>query len=390
MLVVADKRRPLPEEIDKMFAANPDGAGVASRVGKDTVKWEKGLTRDEIKDLHPKLPMPYVLHFRRQSCGGISKEITHPFPVERQMRTDLTGTIKGSVLFHNGHWAPYKEKGLDGAIRNKVIVPGGKWTDTRVMAWLTHLHGPGILELIDEKVILFSPTKIEIFHPDGWFRVNDLLVSNRGWESQYVRPQGPYVADDGSDEYEWMHQSSPHLAPKACVFSTCKEPPINGGWYCVEHQPACKWANCKQPREGATEFCGAHQPACSHVLCNEARVVGERFCIQHLGKLPLDRNAPSQSGGTGAPPNFRAGEGVVPDGKDQPGGAGQPSRALVRVGAGVSSTDVLGQPAVLTDPVLQAQSTWARGINEKALRTPREEVQTLLANRELPHSTLLM
>src|SRR5713101_4218514 len=96
VLVVADKRRPTDEEMEKMFFTNPDGAGIAWREKTspklefpDVVKWEKGLTLDEIRELSKEAPLPHVLHFRIASCGGKTKEMTHPFPIEREMRSDL-------------------------------------------------------------------------------------------------------------------------------------------------------------------------------------------------------------------------------------------------------------------------------------------------------------
>ncbi len=327
VLVVADKRKPTEIELTKMAGQNPDGAGIAWREG-DTIRWRKGLTLEEIKPLNEQAPMPYVLHFRIGTCGGKIPEMTHPFPVEREVGLSLDGSTKGSVLFHNGHWSPYKERGLDHAIKNKVRVPAGKWSDTRVMAWLTHLHGPGILEFIDEKVILFSPTKIEIFHPDGWFRIQDLLVSNRIWEHFFVR-------DDNDEAWDYMYQ--PHNSHRqVCRLGNCTKDTLGASWYCEEHQPPCREKTCSQPRIGGTEYCREHQLSCIAVLCQKAREPGEMYCRSHVPVRsdnkktePLRLTAPREN--------------PADDAHD---------RVL---------------PAILEDPVLQEQRKWACSFNVKRL-----------------------
>lgn len=355
VLVVSDERRPTEEELEKMAAVNRDGGGVAWREKSspklerpDLVKWEKGLDLDQMKELIAELPMPFVFHFRLSSCGGTSKDVTHPFPVEKEVSTALSGNTKGYVLFHNGHWSYWRDKGIDGAIRNKIRVPSGNWTDTRVMAWLAHLHGPHILDLIDEKVILFSPTKIEIFHPDGWSRVKNLLVSNRIWEHQFV-PHSP--AYDNTDySYLNIHKG----AVQICRSGNCKENVILNSFYCADHQPPCRELHCSKVRVGGTEHCASHQPLCIQRDCVEVSEVGEKFCLKHLSKLPEDRTKPLvqliDGAGESKVVPFRGSAAVAREGPHRPANAATPDPCL---------------PAVLTDVALQDESRWARSINGK-------------------------
>src|SRR5207249_3775540 len=128
-------------------------------------------------------------------------------------------------LFHNGHWSPYKDKGIDGAIRNRVKVPEGKWSDTRVMAWLAHLHSHSILELIDEKVIVFGPEKIEIFNHAQFSRVNDLLVSNRGWEGySYKSTDHRSFPRTLMDDDEAVDAALGHSRDNVCRHIECHDP----------------------------------------------------------------------------------------------------------------------------------------------------------------------
>lgn len=348
VLGVADKRRPTDDELTKMAESNPDGAGVAWRerssptlAAPDVVKWEKGLTLTEMKEFCAQLPMPFAFHFRIASCGGRTQEMTHPFPIEREMRPQLSGELKGFVLFHNGHWAPWKDKGIDNAIHHKIKVPEGKWSDSRVMAWLAHIHGHAILELIDEKVILFGPNKIEIFHPDGWFRVNDLLVSNRVWEHQnYGGFQGrrTFMGDEDDTGYGGLHSG----AGTVCIYSTCLEPRVGVTYYCELHQPPCRYYQCSIPRVAGSENCPEHQPFCTMNGCKNPQQFGKKFCLTHLITAPAAE--------TVVPP-----EDLVPF-RSSPAGEDVARAVLV--------------PAILIDPELQDRSRWARALNPKAIRTP--------------------
>lgn len=336
VIFVADKRRPSDEELEKMEKTNGDGAGVAWQEG-DHVKWVKGLTLEEMKPFCANLPMPFVGHFRIASIGGKTPEMTHPHPVERDMRADLSGEIKGSVLFHNGTWHQWKDRGLDGTIKNKVKVPSGRWNDTRVMAWLAHLHGPGVLEFIDEKVILLSPSKIEIFHPDGFYRVNELLVSNRIWENQFMN--GGYNDSHNNWDSYYGGGAQPN---QICRQHACNKKVMVPSWYCEDHQPPCRWAQCSKPRVGGSEHCAEHQPVCSERQCLQPREPHERFCLKHLIITP-------PAGGT----NGR----VLPL-----------TRLQVEAEISDDMIQVDSQPAVMTDPVLQQQRRWACGINPKVIK----------------------
>ncbi len=378
VLVVADKRRPTDEEMSKMASTNGDGAGIAWREG-DIVKWEKGLSLEEVAPLALNVPMPFVLHFRIASCGGKTKEMTHPFPLEKDIGLALSGQTKGFVLFHNGHWMTWREKGLDGAIRNKLKVPDGKWSDTRTMTWLAYLHGHSVLEFIDEKVILFGPNKIEIFHPDGWFRVDDLLVSNRIWEHHYTTyPRG---RNGNQNEEEWGYEGGGYV-PSVCRMVACQSPSVGATWYCTAHQPTCRFFKCQKPRIVGSENCADHQSMCVEPSCNNPRVFGEQKCIIHTLHNKAVVLAPD--GGVAPPPvPFRHGLALVHQGHDQQGDVGNSQDRKGAVGNGTAE-ETAGDgktvlvPAILTNPVLQEQSKWARSINTKALWAAKDPLGPIM------------
>ena len=192
VIALSEKTRVTDEMVRKMYEHNGAGAGVAWREtieekGKTVVvvKWKKGLTLEETRELCESLPMPFVAHFRIPTVGGTKKSLCHPFPIEKDVRLDLEGTTKGYVLFHNGHWGDWKRFSLDTAAKNGFKVPTGRWSDSRAMAWAAAHHGLGVLEFIDEKAITFGPQEIEIFGGQAgqhWALANGVLVSNKAWD----------------------------------------------------------------------------------------------------------------------------------------------------------------------------------------------------------------
>lgn len=229
VIFVAEKTRPTPQMVEQGYDANNSGAGVAWQEINETtqlpvVRWEKGLTLVEAKEFAETLPLPFVMHFRIPSCGGAYKILCHPFPIAPDVALHLTGETEGSVLFHNGHWATWKDHVMREARERRVQIPEGKWTDTRGMAWLAYLYGVPVLDLIDEKSVVFSPEDIEIFG-SGWTKVNDVWCSNTHWQS---RGTTYYAGNAGN----W-----------------------HGGTGFVE----CRKSDCKSARYGNSMYCWTHQ-----------------------------------------------------------------------------------------------------------------------------------
>lgn len=184
VIAVVDKTRITEEMVEKMYSANASGGGVAWREegegGAQKVRWEKGLTEEQMQEYCKTLPLPFVAHFRIPTCGGAIPDLCHPFPIDRKASTDTSGETYGYVLFHNGHWTDWKKTSMEAAIKTNGLPPG-KWSDTRGMAFVAGIYGLGILEFIDEMSIAFGPYDTELTG-NRWVRVNDVIVSNRGWE----------------------------------------------------------------------------------------------------------------------------------------------------------------------------------------------------------------
>jgi hypothetical protein len=227
VIYIAEEKRPSEEMIAKGFEANPAGAGIAWRepnpeTGAVEVVWEKGLDLDEIQEYCARVPMPYIAHFRVPSCGGLNAVLCHPFPIEVESSLALSGRTDGYVLFHNGHWTRWKDHILELAVRRSIRLPGGKWSDTRAMAITAAYHGLAILEMIDEKTVAFGPTECEV--TGIWSKVNDIWVSNTGWQTGFRGGYGYH----GGEGHDWQ--------TKMCRETRCTKDRMAGSEYCKDHQ----------------------------------------------------------------------------------------------------------------------------------------------------------
>lgn len=240
VIFVSDKVRPTEEMVERAFETNPTGAGAAWRdtidvKGKkvNVVRWQKGLTLDEIKVLAAELPIPFITHYRIPTCGGSIPELTHPFPIEKNVNLTLDGSIRGYVVFHNGHWGPWKDRSLDAAAKRGLQVPGGKWSDSRAIAWMAAHHGLGILDFIDEKCAILGPqgSDVEIFG-NGWKRVNDVICSNTAWE--YGTRRGVQSCYGGEEHSPTIGFPGRHVST-VCRYGVCKEKKFGSTDYCEEH-----------------------------------------------------------------------------------------------------------------------------------------------------------
>lgn len=210
VIMVSEDTRLTPEMVRAGFKANSHGAGFAWRepvmegVGKKAkavlrddntpkmkVRWKKAITDvDEVVELSQKLPLPYILHCRIPSIGGPNIDLTHPFPICKDVRLDHEGEIDGDVLFHNGTWSRWDAEMFKAALLRGVKLPRAPFSDSRMMAWITYLLGFGFLDAIDEKVIVFGPYDIDIWGKErGWECVNNVWCSNGGFRRLMDQPK---------------------------------------------------------------------------------------------------------------------------------------------------------------------------------------------------------
>lgn len=186
VIAIVDEERPTEDEITAMFETNKYGAGIAWRqeddkTGKLMVHWRKGLDLPEIQRLMKELPLPYVAHFRIPSVGmENNKFLCHPFLIDKHATYVLAGRTNGGVLFHNGHWGEWRARTWDLLLKGNQKLPIGPWSDTRAMAFAAAVAGEGILEIINEKAVVFTPNSLQIFG-DPWSTHGKTLYSNTSW-----------------------------------------------------------------------------------------------------------------------------------------------------------------------------------------------------------------
>lgn len=232
VIAIIDEHRPTEEMINKMWERNAHGAGIAWREpAKDgngmEVVWAKGLDLEEVTALCATVPLPYVVHFRVASSGGIRPELTHPFVISERAESHLEGRTKNHVLFHNGDWKFWPGDCKETAIRSGVPIPTGRWSDTRAMAWLCSIYGYGFMDFIEQKGIAFGPGEfdLEVFNGNGWAEIDDhgskIWCSNDYFTYGYKGHVGGCRQDNFVNPF--------------CKWGTCRRKDIDTKGYCPDH-----------------------------------------------------------------------------------------------------------------------------------------------------------
>lgn len=292
VIFIADDVRPTEEMVAKAYQRNPVGGGIAWREqvkGETVVRWAKGLELEPLQNLVKKVPMPFIMHCRKDTCGGEGKDMTHPFHVSTDSPLDLTGRTKGHLLFHNGHYNRWKDMLLETVIKANKPMPKGRWTDTRAMAFIAGVYGPNTCELFDEKIAIMSPDDIEVFGT-GWMRVNGVVVSNKLWEYEHVRVTSK--SDEGKAGGT-SHQASFRRNDEAVQREEDKSKSVEAGKETVRagHEGNKEEAFLTQEdRDDAIEWVRSLNPTRfrAHLpddVERDRRIDNARLGITHIGKL---------------------------------------------------------------------------------------------------------
>lgn len=272
VIAVVDEKRPTEEMVERMYAANPNGAGVAWRE-EEHVRWEKGLDVKGAVELCATVPLPYIAHFRIPSCGGDLPELTHPFTINKSASTALAGKTKDHVLFHNGHWTDWKRMCLETAMRFAAKLPAGKWSDSRAMAWLAHFYGVEFLDMIEEKIVAFGPRPedLHVFQGRGqsWVKVDDIYVSNSSFNYRYRETKAKVFCREG----------------------TCRNYATDSSVYCEEHR--VKVYNASTGSTGGDSATAGFRRSGQQGTQIEGEIVPNGRSVRAL--LPLATNADSRS-----------------------------------------------------------------------------------------------
>jgi hypothetical protein len=168
VIYVCNTKLPPDDELKRGASINDDGAGL-SWLAQDpdepkqlVVQWQKGLKDDEAVKKFIKehqIPFPLIIHFRTASVGGTLPCLTHPFPTIQDVPLWEAG-FASEVLFHNGHLSNWDDLILAVGLPTTERFPEGPWSDTRALAWLTYLKGPGILDFV------IKSSRVALMHAD--------------------------------------------------------------------------------------------------------------------------------------------------------------------------------------------------------------------------------
>lgn len=180
VIIVMKDKMPTIDVLKQCEDRNPHGGGI-SWVKNGVVKFKKGIGHKEIYNIAKNSEGHCVAHFRISTVGGQPKELCHPFPVSEKCSDAISGE-SDAVLFHNGHWSNWEEHMLGMAIYRGETYPGGKWSDSRAMAWICSKTKWDFLEMIcsDQRVAIHTKEKVHMW---GDFKKKDgILYSNLNWE----------------------------------------------------------------------------------------------------------------------------------------------------------------------------------------------------------------
>lgn len=177
VIISCEKQKPSLKVLKKAAKENPDGAGIAW-FHRGQVHYRKGINLDAktIYEMTQKLPLPFVIHFRIETVGGVNNSLCHPFVIHKNSPNKVAGVAK-AVLFHNGTWTEWKHFTMETACARLRPVPNGHWSDSRAMAWLASILGRGFLKLIEDDPILVMD-KHGIHYQGDWVNVEGLKCSN--------------------------------------------------------------------------------------------------------------------------------------------------------------------------------------------------------------------
>jgi predicted glutamine amidotransferase len=159
LALIADTARPSAQEIVDADLANQDGIGVAYQEPHNhLITWKKGLAVAEAQELAESLPLPFILHFRMATHGGMSRLLCHPFPISRNVGVTMHGQAR-ELLFHNGIWNQHAKFEKRAALRGPV-------SDTRIMAYVLWREGQENRSGVASQLAA-QAGKLAVFTPEG-------------------------------------------------------------------------------------------------------------------------------------------------------------------------------------------------------------------------------
>ena len=231
ILAIASAGVAFPRDtLNDMFRANPDGAGWAyAKDGK--IYYAKGYTSANkfIKAIQ-KLPtdVERMIHCRIATHGGISKGLTHPFPLTGSYgeMERLSGTLsRGYVLAHNG------------VLSNFTTIANHSDTEELVKALYNtkcDIMREDMRPLINAVV---SGSRVAILNTDGkinrygtgWTQCEGLWVSNTYYKHSRASKTSALPYSYGWDDDGWSYSGGWYSSSRASMPKLEELTPIEAG-----------------------------------------------------------------------------------------------------------------------------------------------------------------
>lgn len=191
LIAINCDRRMASFEMEKAWKKNYHGAGLIWIDNNRKVNYVKGINSFvELETLVAQVELPYVIHFRYASVGGIDPLLTQPFEVSRTSPLKLRGSCN-RVLVHNGTDHDWK-KCLAAA---GLSIPKDKdnkdepISDSRAFAMILstppHKNNTNFLNSVNGRFVSIGYLHNEDQHAfryhGDWKEDNGILYSNDDW-----------------------------------------------------------------------------------------------------------------------------------------------------------------------------------------------------------------
>jgi hypothetical protein len=183
-----------PEIIRKAWKTNSHGAGIVWVGANRKANYIKGIDKVEaLQELVDKTELPFVIHFRLASVGGIDPLLTQPFEITEKSTLRLQGQCN-RVLVHNGTDHDWK----------KCLAAGGfalpkdendkeePISDSRAFAMILSRHkNNDFLNAVSGRFVVVgygSPTDEYAlrYFGDSWTEEQGIFYSNMLWKYEKV------------------------------------------------------------------------------------------------------------------------------------------------------------------------------------------------------------
>jgi hypothetical protein len=248
-ILFCHKKNPPKDVLKYANENNKHGFGFAWADG-DQVKWRKGFEEkdltDELIEEFMAMTFPKAIHFRWATHGGITPELTHPFPIKRGNSLALEGDAK-HVLFHNGVWSDWddriREAIFAGALNPNILRQ--HMSDSRAMAILCQRFGPDILDVLG-----VHGQKVLVLMHDTWYKYGSWSEKD-GWAASNSKVERPTVTTMGpNDTRRWSKHGTDdkgrlplHYQPR----SATDDKPVTGTYLSSDREEVEKnlllWGN---------------------------------------------------------------------------------------------------------------------------------------------------